>query len=142
MLFKIDNQLREAGAKYPYIVITNDKSLATHEELQDHPNMKLIEVGHDVSFLKLNGKVQRRNRLHVQKLSVFNMSQYDKILSLDMDITVKKNPDHMFTDFDTKDGNKVWGMFNDFKCTDGHRSLAGSYFNSAVMLLEPKPNTF
>jgi hypothetical protein len=145
MIFGIDDQLRNAGAKYPYIVVTNDPRLITDPRLNEHPNMKIVKVGDDVSFLALKGKVAMRNKLHVQKLSIFNMTQYDKLISLDQDIKVMKNIDHIFTDpeFDTANGDRVYGMSNaQFDCTNGKQHYNGDYFNSAVMLLEPKPNTF
>jgi len=140
MIFKIDTQLREQGSKYPYIVITDDQRLIDSPELKDHPNLKLLKVGHDVDFVRVDRKVANRNRLHAQKLSVFNMTQYDKILSLDMDIEIKANLDHVFKDYDTKNGNLVYGMYNDFNCSNTKQHI-GDYFNSAFMLLEPKPDT-
>eukprot|EP00746_Dinoflagellata_sp_MGD_P141252 gnl/MRDRNA2_/MRDRNA2_74388_c0_seq1.p1 gnl/MRDRNA2_/MRDRNA2_74388_c0~~gnl/MRDRNA2_/MRDRNA2_74388_c0_seq1.p1 ORF type:complete len:314 (+),score=49.14 gnl/MRDRNA2_/MRDRNA2_74388_c0_seq1:63-944(+) len=143
LIFKIDDQIRATGSKYPYVVITNDPRLYTDERLKDHPNMKLVKVGEDVSFLSFRGKVSLRNQLHVQKLSIYNMTQYDKLLSLDMDVIIQKNLDHIFTEYDTQNGDKIWGMKNDFECTDlGQTNRGGDYWNSAVVLLQPRAGTF
>jgi len=141
MIFKIDNQLREHGSKYPYIVVTDDDRLIQSPLLKDHPNIQLVKVGSDIEFLSLGAKLQTRNKRHAQKLALFNMTQYDKILSLDMDIEIKANLDHIFKDYDTKDGSTVYGMYNDFTCGSGS-AHSGDYFNSAIMLLEPREDTF
>lgn len=141
-IFRIDDQLRAAGAKYPLVVMTNDPQMLGHPALSKHPNMKTLRIGTDVELLVLKGgQIQPRNKMHAQKLTVFSLTQFDKVVSLDMDVTVKGNPDHIFTDFDTKNGQQVYGMWNDFSCNN-HPHMVNDYFNSAIMLLEPNKAIF
>jgi len=150
MIFSIDDMLRKSGSKYPYVIVTNDPEMINNEKLKDHPGIEIVEVGDgegQTPMIWLKGKVSIRNKLHPQKLSEFNLTKYQKLLHLDMDIVVQKNLDHVFTDYDTRDGQQIWGILNDFSCSETHRQkwhekMYNDYFNSAIMLIEPKEKTY
>jgi len=151
-LFRIDDQLRQVGSTYPYVIVTNDPAMINSPELANHPNIVILKVGDeadkDVQLIRLRAKVMSRNAMHIQKMSIFKLEQYQRLISLDMDITIHKNLDHIFEEYDTQDGTQIYGILNDFECVGEREFVAaskfgkGDYFNSAVMLIEPKKWVF
>merc|ERR1719235_94628 len=75
-----------------------------------------------------------KNRLSYQKLAIFGMTDYDKLIWMDNDIQVKKNMDRVFDDFDVKDGNQIFGQKDNYNCfNDRHAEDMSSGF----MLVKP-----
>lgn len=142
-IFKMSDQMKSQGMEYPLVVVTNDPALQTSEKLKEYPNIVIKAVGKDLPNLmtddNLKKKVEARNKMHVQKLSVFGLTEYDRLLYLDMDVEINKNLDHVFSDYDTRGGQQVWGLLNDFTCVKDRKKMEknGDYFNSAVMLFQP-----
>lgn len=144
-VFEMDNNMRAAGSVYPLLVVTNDPEMINAPELKEHPLVQIVEMGADktVEFVRKGAKLQGRNAVHWHKLAIFSMTDYKKMIYMDLDTKVNKNIDHIFTDeqFDTRDGQQVWGIVNDFTCGHNASRVRSDFFNSAVMLLEPKKET-
>lgn len=148
IIFRMDDQLRKVEAKYPLVVLTDDPRLINSKELKDHPNLKILRIGDDVesseSFYR--GQVEKmpeRVRHTIQKLSFFNMTQYDKIVSFDLDVAVQGNLDHLFTDYDTEGGETVYGAMDSWKCNTKPKrgnlnDPQNMYFQSSIMVLTPQ----
>jgi len=144
-VFDMDGKLRKAGSTKPLLVVTNDPAMIDAPELKDHPMIKIVEMGEgkNVDFVQTNVKLLARNRVHLHKLAIFSMTEYKKMIYMDLDTQVNKNIDHIFTDerFSTRDGKQVWGIVNDFSCGHHGTRYRSDFFNSAVMLFEPKKET-
>merc|ERR1712048_1023183 len=67
-----------------------------------------------------------------QKLQIFNISGYDKLLWLDADISIEQNLDRFF-DRDLANGTRVYAQADDWKC-DGKFVTP---MCSGVMLFQP-----
>lgn len=147
-IFKMDEQLRKYGAKYPLVVLTDDPRLIKSDKLKDHPNLKILRIPEDIEaaetfYSPKVARLQARLRPTIQKLSFFNMTQYDKLVSFDLDVLIQDNLDHLFKEVDTEGGETVFGAFNSFKC--GANPNRGNvkdewnlYFQSSVMVLTPQ----
>merc|ERR1719265_1897753 len=73
--------------------------------------------------------------MHYQKISIFGMTEYDKMLWMDMDVNVQKNFDEVFDQYDLKEGDQIWGQHDNWSCQD---KQADKEFCSGVMLFKPK----
>eukprot|EP00746_Dinoflagellata_sp_MGD_P154399 gnl/MRDRNA2_/MRDRNA2_84784_c0_seq1.p1 gnl/MRDRNA2_/MRDRNA2_84784_c0~~gnl/MRDRNA2_/MRDRNA2_84784_c0_seq1.p1 ORF type:complete len:305 (+),score=65.53 gnl/MRDRNA2_/MRDRNA2_84784_c0_seq1:56-970(+) len=130
-------ELQKVGSKYPFVVITNDPilmSIPHNESLRErYPNVVIRESEWMKPACKIygwSGKPVERLRLHHQKIQIFGMSEYDKVLYMDTDVSVKKNLDSIFDKYDPKEG--LYGQQDDYFSCQGSGSFA-----SGIMLFKP-----
>lgn len=131
----IAQKLREVGSKYPLVLVTNDPALLKIKDdpalQQKHSNVVIKSI-EDNDWLHHQCKMASGHGTHFQKLAVFGMTEYDKLLWLDMDVKVNKNMDDVFARYDVENGNKVWGQRNNFaSCGNSNE------FCSGMMLFKP-----
>jgi len=137
---KMAQMLKKHDAKYPLILLTNDAKLlaiddnSTNQAMYSNVIIKKIE---DADWLKHECKLKEGNGIHFQKLSIFGMTDYDKLLWLDTDLVLRKNMDELF-EFDLgENGQMIYGQQDDYGCNQANY---GSGFCSGIMLFSPKAN--
>jgi len=134
-------QLSNASAKYPLVVYTNDECLV---EMKDGLAKNII-LETNFKYLPRNCAMEGKNHMHFNKLGVFGLTQYKKLMWMDWDLQVKENIDDLF-ERDTNNGKTVYGQRDDWKCTGKQNvtklwSSASGGFCSGLMLFEPKKDT-
>lgn len=139
-IIDIYKNLEAVGAKYPLVVLTNDARLLDPATLKQYPNLVAIPVTDD-DILDRGCKMKRGHEIHFQKLRIFQLTQYEKLLWLDTDIAFKKNADRLFN-YNTHSGSVVYGQIDDYGCRIDAVGHSGGGFCSGLMLLQPIQNTF
>lgn len=89
--------LKKVGAKYPLSVVVPRSMPAETKHLiagLDLPMIEMDEVALDDALLKVNS--ESRWNATMFKLSIFNLTQFDKIVFLDLDMIILKNIDELF----------------------------------------------
>lgn len=131
------NQLRRLGSIYPLVLITNDPRLLAiknNATLQmQFPNLIVKGVAND-EYLPHECKMAGGHSTHYQKLAVFGYTEFNKMLWLDADVSVKQNLDPLFDNYDLEDGNKVWGQYDNWMCEGGKRD---KMFCTGMFLFKP-----
>jgi len=136
---RLAQMLQKQSSKYPLVVLTNDPKLLDieHNEKKKemYPNVIIKEINNE-DWLKRECKLQPRNGFNYQKLSVFGLTEYDKLMWLDTEIAIRKNLDSVFDDYDLDNGNRVYRQVDDYTCQ------GSSYvdFCPGVMLFAPGPD--
>jgi len=131
-------ELKKTGTKYPFVVLTN------------HP--ELLKMTSDPNFIpvKMHGRVKRgcvtqeKNAFHIQKLLIWRLTDWDKLLWMDVDVHPRKNIDHVFN-HDLKGGKFIVGQEDDYTCDhERSRMRHGSAwgFCSGMMLMQPRERDF
>jgi len=142
-LLEVSEELRELGSKYPLVLLTNAPKLVAikhNKTLQEkYPNVVIREIADD-EWLKHECKMAEGHLTHFQKLSIFGLTDYDKLIWMDADVKAQKNMDSVFDEYDTKDGIQVWGQHDNWMC---EKSNTPKYkeFCSGMMLFTPKAET-
>jgi len=135
---RLAQQLKTLGSKYPLVLLTNDPKLLAidHNDTKRslYPNV-VIKPIHQGDWLKQQCKLKPGNGLHYQKLSIFGMTDYDKLMWIDTDMTLRKNLDGIFDDprYDLLDGKRIYGQRDDYFSCDGKGD-----FCSSLMLFKPR----
>lgn len=138
---QIAAQFRQVGSKYPVVIMTNAPKLIeikNNETLQaQYPNVRIQEIEKQ-DWLHHQCSMAQGHMTHFQKISVFGMTQFEKVIWLDMDTIVKQNIDGLFEDprFDLEDGDKVWGQTDNWNCD--MRQAQAKQFCSGMMMFKPK----
>lgn len=136
---KLAQQLKNLKSEYPIVVLTNEPQLLEikfNETKQAmYSNVIIKQLGGE-DWLKQNCKMHPGNGLHFQKLSIFGLTEYDKLLWIDTDVTPRKNLDSIFDAYDLQDGNTIWGQLDDYMCN------GEGDFCSGLMLFKPKEEVF
>merc|ERR1719487_1484057 len=101
---RLANQLLNASAKYPLLVYTNDKCLMN---MTDLPKNVIIES--NFKHIPRKCSMEGKNSMHFNKLGVFSLTKWDKLMWMDWDLQVKKNIDDLF-EMDTNDGKTIYGQ--------------------------------
>lgn len=96
----LNNSLKRTGAKYPlYALLSEDISDEIEEKLhkQNIPTIRKdkIKLPDDI-VNKNNSKEKNRWNYTFDKLNVFELTEFDKIVFLDSDIYVRTNIDNLF----------------------------------------------
>merc|ERR1719379_2404075 len=99
------DNLREVGAKYPLVVLTNSQMLLMKNITDFYPNLVVIPV-HEDERIKMQCEIKASHDTHFQKLMVFNQTQYRKLVWMDIDIALTKSIDNVF-EKDTKGSNEI-----------------------------------
>merc|ERR1719272_695122 len=134
---KLAQQLKALKSAYPIVLLTNDPKLLdiqfndTKREMYSNVVIKPIQ---NEDWLKQQCTLNPGNGIHYQKLSIFGLTEYDKLMWIDTDVSIRKNLDSIFDDYDTKDGRSVWGQLDDYSCN------GQGDFCSGLMLFTPKPD--
>jgi alpha-N-acetylglucosamine transferase len=89
--------------------------------------------------------MEGKNNMHFQKLGVFGLTHYKKLMWMDWDLQIKENMDEL-CEKDTNNGMTIYGQRDDWKCTGKKNvtqlwSSASGGFCSGLMLFEPKAKT-
>jgi alpha-N-acetylglucosamine transferase len=131
---RLAQQLLGVDSKYKLVVLTNDMALmnVSASELPENVILQPID-----EYLHRSCAMAGKNIMHFQKLNVFGLTQYKKLMWLDWDLEIKKNIDDLF-EKDTADGKIIYGQPDDWQCLGrlGSQSASGG-FCSAMMLFTP-----
>lgn len=131
------DDLKRVNSSYPLVVLTNVPALLS---VKGHPNLIAFELRSD-SFLHRNCKMHPGNNIHFQKLNIFGMTNYDKLVWMDTDLRVQKNVDHIFN-LDTHGGTTVHAQVDDYhECGGGTGGSTTGGFCSGMMLFSPSEET-
>jgi len=135
------DNLKQVGSKYPLVVLTNSDMLLMKNITQFYPNLVVLPVTKD-QRLKMQCEIKKSHDTHYQKLMVFNQTQYQKLVWMDVDIALQKNIDDVF-DQETHGGKQVFGQKDDYQCDgNGLASSTAGGFCSALMVFEPSHAVF
>jgi len=135
------DNLKEVGAKYPLVVLTNSDMLLMKNITQFYPNLVVLPI-HEADRVKMKCEIKSSHDTHFQKLMVFDQTQYKKLVWMDVDIALTKNIDSVF-DKDTKDGSQIWGQVDDYQCDgNGLQSSTAGGFCSGLMVFQPSRAAF
>lgn len=151
-IWALAENLHAKGAKYPLVVVTNDKNgiLAEKDALKaKYPNVEIVNLK---ELLAPKCMMRSSTITHFQKLNILGMEQYDKLLWIDVDVRLRKNLDYLFKN-DVKD--TMYFMKDDWKCfgedvgkevitPNGLEKLelTNGGFNSGLMLFQPSKKLF
>jgi len=138
---RLSKQLEAVNSKYPLIVYTNDECLVNMTA--SLPKNIILET--NFKYLPKHCAMEGKNHMHFQKLGVFGLTQYKKLMWMDWDLQVKENIDDLF-ERDTNNGMTIYGQRDDWKCTGQKNvsklwSSASGGFCSGLMLFEPHKGT-
>jgi hypothetical protein len=135
------DNLKEVGAKYPLVVLTNSDMLLMKNITDFYPNLVPVPIT-EPQRLKMQCEIKKSHDTHFQKLMIFDQTQYKKLVWMDIDIALTKNIDDIF-EKDTSGSSQVWGQVDDYQC-DGvpSKSSTAGGFCSALMVFQPSKSTF
>ena len=121
----LDYNLKVLNSKYPLLCLINENISDDTIKVLDYFNIKHKLVNSITYDNKDN--VNRWNNTF-DKLNVFNLTEYDKLIYLDTDMLILKNIDNLF------EINR-FTMVPDIPFND-------NTFNSALMIIKPNINTY
>jgi len=109
--------LKDVGSEVPLVVIasSNFSTLAVAQDI--YPNV-VPHILSPTDYLTPTCNQQPEYALTYQKLLIFNLTEYDRLVWLDLDLNLKSNIDHMFdiSNYDLKDGRVIYGQAWDVRC--------------------------
>jgi len=133
-ILELAEGLRNVSSAYPLVVITNDQSLLESGGVTSNIIFRPLA---EEDMLHHKCKMADKNKDHFQKLMIFGMTEYEKLIWLDVDVHVKGNVDHLFE----KGENKlITAQWDDFDCNAkkiGHAHLTSHELCSGVMRFKP-----
>lgn len=128
--------LKNVNAKYPLYVVLNEEISENMEQTLNEHGIKTIrrpKIELPQEILDKNKSVGKDRWSHTfDKLNIFELTQFEKIIFLDSDLYIRKNIDHLFEKpnmsavVDKRYGPNISARF--IKLTSG------------VMVIEPKEN--
>lgn len=131
-------QLQKVGSKYPLVILTNAPKLLaikTDPDLKaEYPNVVIREIAED-EYVKHTCSLASINKYHFQKIQIFGLEEYDKLIWMDLDMDVNKNLDSVF-DYDLGDGNVIYGQSDNWNC-EPPNAWKSKQFCSGMMLFKP-----
>ena len=106
-ILDIAQNLRDVGSQVPFVVLTNEERFLNSTLRAENPNVKFIWLN-DTDFIGRHCKIGAGHELHFQKLAIWNLTQFDKVIWFDTDIAFTSNIDYIFAQkkFDVKDCSK------------------------------------
>lgn len=128
--------LRETGSKYPlYILLTSAVSNEFEQKLAKIDGINIIRVAEEmpVDLHNLNYEENKRLNNTFDKLRIFGLVQFDKLVFIDSDTFVLKNIDHLF-DYPNLSAVLVHNTYMN--------PNPGSQFSSGLMVIEPNEMIF
>jgi len=134
----IAKNLREVGSQVPLVVLTNENTFKNETLQAEHPNLKFIWLK-DTDFLDRKCKIGAGHELHFQKLAIWSLHQFDKLLWIDTDVAFNKNVDWVFTSkkFNLKNGDRIYGQHDDYQCDGREWSPTSGGICSGMLLIKP-----
>lgn len=133
-IWELAGNMQSVGAKYPLIVLTNEKNgiLAEQEQLKEkYPNIEIVELK---DYLYPTCTMRKDTVTHFQKLNILGMDHYDKLLWIDVDVRLRKSIDYTF-ELNTE--KTTWFMKDDWYCGDSTKGLTNGGYSSGLMLFKP-----
>jgi hypothetical protein len=143
-ILDIAQNLRDVGSKYPLVVLTNEPIYDNKTLQEENPNVQFIWLKNETDFLERHCKIGVGHELHFQKLAIWKLTQFDKLLWLDTDIAFAKNVDYLFTDkkYRLKDGSRIFGQHDDYMCDGREWSPTSGGICSGMLLIKPSTRHF
>lgn len=137
-ILDIAQNLRDVGSKYPLVVLTNDEVFKNETLKAENPNLQFIWL-EEKDFLERHCKIGIGHELHFQKLAIWRMTQFDKLIWIDTDIAFAKNVDYVFTSakFPLHEGSRIYGQHDDYQCDGREWSPTGGGLCSGMLLIKP-----
>lgn len=121
----LDYNLKVLSSKYPLLCLINESISERTRKILDYFNIKYKEVN---AVKYTSCKNYDRWNYSFDKLNVFSLTEYEKIVSLDLDFLLLKNIDHLF------DFNRV--------AMNGDIPYSHDKYNSSLMVIEPNMNDY
>jgi len=136
--------LRNVGSKYPLVVLTNEEIYDNKTLQEENPNIQFIWLNNETDFLERHCKIGVGHELHFQKLAIWKLTQFDKLLWLDTDIAFAKNVDYLFTEkkYNLKEGSRIFGQHDDYQCDGREWSPTSGGICSGMLLIKPSTYHF
>jgi alpha-N-acetylglucosamine transferase len=138
---KLATQLQNVHSKYPLVILTNSPKLIEikHNETLKamYPNVVIRQIK-DNEYLEHTCGLSSINKFHFQKIQVFGLAEWDKLIWMDLDMDVNKNMDSVFDDYDLGDGSVIYGQSDNWNC-EGPGAWKSKQFCSGMMLFKPDP---
>lgn len=133
-VLSLAESLRRVGAAYPLVLLTNDKRLLDPAVADSHPNLVVTPV-RDADYVNRSCAASSRlGALLFQKLMMFSLTQYSRLLWLDTDFAIRSNVDHVF-DYNLRGGTTIYAHSN--VCKSARGSQLGEQVCSGAMLFQP-----
>jgi len=142
-ILDIAQNLRDVGSTVPLVVLTNTDELMTDEVKAENPNLQLIWLN-ETDFIQRDCKIGAGHEMHFQKLAIWRLTQFDKLLWLDTDIAFAKNVDYVFDNrkFKLNNGNRIYGQIDDYQCDGREWSPTSGGVCSGMLLIKPSTTHF
>lgn len=105
--------LREVGAEYPLLALTNLEDKLTEGVNASHPNLIPVDMRDFFWNRTCKSTAATGYYVAIQKILLFKLYDYDRLIWLDTDVTINENPDYLF-ESGPREG--VVGMLNDPWC--------------------------
>merc|ERR1719162_1060514 len=90
---KLAQQLKALKSSYPLVLLTNDPKLLdiqfneTKKAMYSNVVIKPIQ---EEDWLKQQCSLNPGNGIHYQKLSIFGLTEYDKLMWIDTDVSIRR----------------------------------------------------
>jgi len=137
-MFALANSLQTVGSKYPLLVMTDLQTVSDGRDIegplrslnaqpiqtQEVPAPKHANLDHWASNYKVAW----------QKVAVWRLTQFDKLIWMDTDAVVARNLDHLF------EFNGTWSQQD--RKTDRNGGLSPNKVCSGIMVVEPSEKTY
>ena len=127
----LEVSLKRVGSKHPLIVLCSKNILKATIDLLKRRGIRCRALTHNVSIGKINTGVFERWNYTFDKLQVFGLIEYKKVVFLDSDMYVVKNMDHLF---EKPHMSSVYA--------DVWDKTAAVGLNSGLMVLEPSKKEY
>eukprot|EP00746_Dinoflagellata_sp_MGD_P164521 gnl/MRDRNA2_/MRDRNA2_93184_c0_seq1.p1 gnl/MRDRNA2_/MRDRNA2_93184_c0~~gnl/MRDRNA2_/MRDRNA2_93184_c0_seq1.p1 ORF type:complete len:341 (-),score=90.67 gnl/MRDRNA2_/MRDRNA2_93184_c0_seq1:19-1041(-) len=141
LAIKMAKDLKKVGSEYPLVILTNVPSLfeiATNETWKEkYPNVVIQQIGEE-DYIKHTCRLAPLNKYHFQKIQIFGLEDYDKLLWMDLDVQVQRNLDSLFDEsqYPLGDGDTIWGQSDNWNC-EGKNAAKSRDLCSGMMLFKP-----
>jgi len=137
-ILDVAQNLRDVGSQVPLVVLTNEEMYMNKTLQAENPNLQFIWLN-ETDFLQRNCKIGAGHEMHFQKLSIWKLTQFDKLLWIDSDVAFAKNVDYIFTSkkFNLKGGARIYGQVDDYQCDGREWSPTSGGVCSGMLLLQP-----
>jgi hypothetical protein len=149
--------LLDVDSPFPLVVLVSSNFSGLASAVSTYPNI-VLHVLDPLEYIQPKCKqfegVPRGYHLSYQKLQIFQMDQYDRLIWLDSDLLINENIDHLF-DLPTHDGATIYGQQWDSQCVgcpapekmlkkDHSNRLCHGYnsFCGGLIMLQPSKQLF
>lgn len=124
--------LKATGARYPMVIAVGSSVSPKTENILQNNNLQTIRIDKPDFTETLNQ--QKKHWLHaLDKLAVFSLTEFNKLVYIDSDMLVLKNLDHLFE-------KPHMSAVQAGRSFPGNESWAG--INSGLMVVEPKAGLY